>query len=188
MLCQSTVDSTVYRAVVRGTKAPHTTLYTRSATTVTMFCSLLVPLLAATAVIAAPIEERAAAPSVTIQNGTVIGSTSSDIDSFKGIPFALPPTGSLRLKPPQTITATYGTITATGTPTACPQFGSQVDTNDLPSDVLGTLLDSPLGQTVLTEGEDCLTVNVQRPSGTTSSSKLPVVFWIFGGGFEAGCK
>lgn len=30
------------------------------------------------------------------------------------------------------------------------------------------------------------TLNVQRPSGTSSASKLPVVFWIFGGGFEFG--
>ncbi|KAK4550374.1 hypothetical protein LTR36_003341 [Oleoguttula mirabilis] len=151
-----------------------------------MFHSLLLPLLAATAAIAAPIEERAAAPSVPIQNGTVIGSTLLGIDSSKGIPFTLPPTGSLRLKLPQTITATYGTITATGIPTACPQFESQVDTTNIPSDVLGTLLDSPIAQTVLVEGEDCLTINVQRPSGTTSSSNLPVVFWIFGGGFEFG--
>ncbi|KAK5124269.1 hypothetical protein LTR85_001972 [Meristemomyces frigidus] len=151
-----------------------------------MFRSFLLPLLAASASIAAPIEERATAPAVTIQNGTVVGSISSGVDSFKGIPFAQPPTGTLRLKPPHTITATYGTITATGTPTACPQFASQVDTTNIPSDVLGTLLDSPIGQAIEVEGEDCLTMNVQRPSGTTSSSKLPVILWIFGGGFEAG--
>jgi triacylglycerol lipase len=34
--------------------------------------------------------------------------------------------------------------------------------------------------------EDCLTININRPTGTTSSSKLPVLFWIFGGGFELG--
>lgn len=41
-------------------------------------------------------------------------------------------------------------------------------------------------QAITVSGENCLTVNVQRPSGTTSSSKLPVVYWIFGGGFEFG--
>jgi carboxylesterase type B len=35
-------------------------------------------------------------------------------------------------------------------------------------------------------GDDCLNINIQRPAGTTLSSKLPVLFWIFGGGFEIG--
>lgn len=146
-----------------------------------MLSILLAPLLVASA-LAAPLEERAVAPSVTITNGTVVGSTSSGVDSFKGIPFAQPPVSSLRLKPPQPITSTYGTITATGVPTACPQFYTQVDTTDLPSEVIGLVLDSPLVQDITVSGEDCLTVNVQRPSNTTSSSKLPILFWIFGGG------
>ena len=44
----------------------------------------------------------------------------------------------------------------------------------------------PLLQTVTNAGEDCLTVNVQRPAGTKADAKLPVLFWIFGGGFELG--
>lgn len=150
-----------------------------------MYSSLLIPSLFFSLALAAPVHEaRAAAPSVTIKNGTVVGSTTGTVDSFKGIPFAEPPLSSLRLKPPQTYSTTYpgGTIIATGTPTACPQFLSQVNTTDIPSDVLGDLLDSPLVQAVTVEGEDCLTLNVQRPAGTTSSSKLPVIFWIFGGG------
>lgn len=150
-----------------------------------MYTSLVLPLLAAAA-IAAPIEERAAGPSVTIQNGTVVGSSASGVDSFKGIPFAQPPTGTLRLRAPQTIASSFGTITATGSPTACPQFYSQVDTTNIPDDALGELLDSPVFQEATVTGEDCLTLNVQRPSNVTSSSKLPVVFWIFGGGFEFG--
>merc|ERR1711977_681402 len=63
----------------------------------------------------AQIEERAAAPSATIKNGTIVGSTTNNVDSFSGIPFALPPTGSLRLKPPQSRTSAFpgGTFTAT---------------------------------------------------------------------------
>ncbi|KAI4731503.1 alpha/beta-hydrolase [Aureobasidium sp. EXF-10728] len=151
--------------------------------------SLLVVLTAFTTVLAAPVEEkRATGPSAVVKNGTIIGSSTGNVESFKGIPFALPPTGSLRLKPPQSITASYpsGTLVATGIPKACPQFFSQVDTTNIPSDVLGELLMSPLVQAATDTGEDCLTLNVQRPAGTTSSSKLPVVFWIFGGGFEVG--
>jgi len=35
-------------------------------------------------------------------------------------------------------------------------------------------------------GEDCLNLNVQRPANITKNSKLPVIFWIYGGGFEFG--
>lgn len=137
--------------------------------------------------LAAPvIENRAAAPTVSIASpvATIIGSVSSSVETFNGIPFAQPPTGALRLKPPKAITAALGRVTATGTPRACPQM--LFSTSGIPSSILGLLLDTPLFQTITDAGEDCLTVNVQRPAGTTASSKLPVLFWIFGGGFELG--
>ncbi|KAF2470232.1 alpha/beta-hydrolase [Lindgomyces ingoldianus] len=135
----------------------------------------------------APVE-RAAAPTVVIPSpgATVIGRTLSSIDTFNGIPFAKPPTGPLRLKPPQPLTTSLGTVTATEIAKACPQFFFSVDDSNFPANVLGDILNTPLLQTVTNAGEDCLTVNVQRPAGTTSSSKLPVLFWIFGGGFELG--
>ena len=151
--------------------------------------SLHVLSLLAASALAIPLEQRQTGPSVTIKNGTVIGSTSAGVDSFKGIPFAQPPVGNLRLSPPQSINASFGTITATGTPTSCPQFQFSVDFSslaDLPTSVIGLIEDTPFGQTVSDAGEDCLTLNVQRPSTATSSSKLPVLFWIFGGGFEFG--
>jgi carboxylesterase type B len=137
-------------------------------------------------VLAAP-AKRAAAPTVAIPSpaASIIGSTSGSVDSFNGIPFAQPPMGSLRLKPPQALTS-LGTVTATGIPTACPQLFFDDDTSDFPAGVLGVLLDTPLFQTVTNAGEDCLTINVFRPVGTTASSNLPVLFWIFGGGFELG--
>lgn len=61
-----------------------------------------------------------------------------------------------------------------------------LDGRNFPTNVLGTILNTPLFQAATNAGEDCLTINVQRPAGTTSSSKLPVLFWIFGGGFELG--
>lgn len=131
-------------------------------------------------------EKRVAAPSVTIANGTVIGTSAAGVDSFKGIPFARPPTGSLRLKPPLPLATGFGTFESQALPTACPQFYSQVNTSDLPSDALGLLADSPFFQPATNTGENCLNLNVQRPSGTTSKSNLPVVVWFFGGGFEFG--
>ncbi|TVY78429.1 putative secreted lipase, partial [Lachnellula suecica] len=132
--------------------------------------------------------KRALSPTVSIASpsATIIGSTSGLVDSFNGIPFAQPPTGALRLKPPQSLTSALGTVTATGTAQACPQMYFSDATSTFPESVLGVVLDLPLFQTVTDAGEDCLTVNVQRPTGTNSSSKLPVLYWIFGGGFELG--
>jgi carboxylesterase type B len=150
-----------------------------------MFHFLTCCLLAAT-VSALPLEERTLFPSVTINDGTIKGSSLLGVDSFNGIPFAQPPVGELRLKPPQALNTSYGAISATGIPAACPQFYAQVKSDQLLSNVLGTLLNTPLLQRVTSQDEDCLTVNVQRPSGVNSKAKLPVLFWIFGGGFELG--
>lgn len=137
-------------------------------------------------VFAAPGAKRAVGPVVQLSGGaTVVGSTSGTVDSFKGVPFAQPPVGQLRLKPPQALATQTGTILAVGEPTACPQFETQVQEGSLGS-ALGLLLNTPIAQTVQATGEDCLTINIQRPSTATSSSKLPVLFWIYGGGFEFG--
>jgi hypothetical protein len=132
--------------------------------------------------------KRGGAPTVVIPSpaATIVGSSALSVDTFNGIPFAQPPVGSLRLKPPQPLTAPLGTVSATGIPQACPQFFFSDATSGFPESILGDLLDTPLFQTVTNAGEDCLTINVMRPTGTTSSSKLPVLFWIFGGGFELG--
>ncbi|KAI9644394.1 hypothetical protein NHQ30_007751 [Ciborinia camelliae] len=136
-----------------------------------------------------PIEERAAAPTVTIASpvATIIGGAGIAVETFAGIPFAQPPVGGLRLKPPQPITSALGTIKATTQAASCPQFFFSDAVNDaIPTSALGLLLDTPVFQKVLNAGEDCLYLNIQRPAGTTSSSKLPVLFWIYGGGFELG--
>jgi carboxylesterase type B len=132
--------------------------------------------------------KRGGAPTVVIPSpaATIVGSSALSVDTFNGIPFAQPPVGSLRLKPPQPLTAPLGIVSATGIPQACPQFFFSDATSGFPESILGVLLDTPLFQTVTNAGEDCLTINVMRPTGTTSSSKLPVLFWIFGGGFELG--
>ncbi|KAF8854842.1 alpha/beta-hydrolase [Acephala macrosclerotiorum] len=152
------------------------------------FLLLLLAVLPATLAAPAPQPiKRASAPTVSIAtpSATIVGVTTV-VESFFGIPFAQPPTGALRLKPPQSLTTGLGTVYATGIPLACPQMYFDDDSSSIPSAILGTLLDLPLFQTITNAGEDCLTINVQRPIGTTSSSNLPVLFWIFGGGFEIG--
>lgn len=124
------------------------------------------------------------APTVTFKDGTVVGYTDTDVEAFRGIPFAEPPLGNLRLKPPIRLTKPFGTIKATSLPRGCPQMVAQYSAT-VPS-LVGSFANSPIFQAVMDAGEDCLTVNVQRPAGTTADSKLPVVAWIFGGGFELG--
>ncbi|KAJ8123636.1 hypothetical protein ONZ43_g461 [Nemania bipapillata] len=153
-----------------------------------MKCSLLSLALggfaAAVPVTSAPLEERATASVVTSQ-GTIVGSSLLGVENFAGIPFAQAPVGSLRLRPPQRYTQSFGTFDATGLGPACPQMFFSTSGSLLTS-VLGELIDTPLFQTVTGQTEDCLTMRVQRPAGTKAGAKLPVFFWIFGGGFELG--
>ena len=152
-----------------------------------MKLTILLPLLPLALAVPAPLERRAN-PTVIAPSpqATVAGTSIANVESFKGIPYAQPPIDQLRLKPPQPLTSSLGKVDGTGIPKACPQFFFSIDERNIPTNVLGTILNLPLLQTVTNAGEDCLTVNVQRPAGTTASSKLPVLFWIFGGGFELG--
>lgn len=138
--------------------------------------------------LAAPLAQRAFPTVVAPSPQATIGGTNlAGVESFKGIPYAQPPVGQLRLKPPQAITSPLGNVDGTQLlPRACPQFYFNVADNAFPTNVLGTLLNLPIVQAVTNSGEDCLTVNVQRPAGTKPGDKLPVLFWIFGGGFELG--
>ncbi len=135
----------------------------------------------------APLNRRAN-PTVTATaaQATVVGTSILGVESFKGIPYAQPPVGQLRLKPPQPLSHGTGQVDGTGIPMSCPQFFFSVDKATFPFNLVGDLLNTPLFQTITLTGEDCLTVNVQRPAGTQPGDKLPVLFWIFGGGFELG--
>ncbi|KAK4980353.1 hypothetical protein LTR42_000660 [Elasticomyces elasticus] len=131
-------------------------------------------------------DSRAAGPAVTIANGTVVSSTTGTVDSFRGIPYAQPPIDNLRLRPAQSIKTSFGTINDNPLPRACPQFLASIKSGSLSGVAISLLSDAPTAQPVTDAGEDCLTINVQRPSGTKANAKLAVVFWIYGGGFEFG--
>ena len=128
-----------------------------------------------------------ATTTVVLPAGTVIGSVGDGVEYFRGIPYAQPPTGSLRLKPPVRLES-FGSVQATGVGPACPQ-GTAIDITPLLLDV-SVLPDVEetlfFGSTLGDETEDCLTISVMRPQGTAAHAKLPVLFWIFGGGFEMG--
>uniref|UniRef100_A0A8H7XT35 Carboxylic ester hydrolase n=1 Tax=Psilocybe cubensis TaxID=181762 RepID=A0A8H7XT35_PSICU len=108
-----------------------------------------------------------AAPQVKLGKTTLVGRdiTELKLDFFGGIPFAEPPLGKLRLKPPVLKTKLdEKTFDASNFGKGCFQQSSSV-----------------------TEfSEDCLTINVYRPSGLKSNAKLPILFWTYGGGFDAG--
>ncbi|KAL2022134.1 hypothetical protein VTK56DRAFT_5963 [Thermocarpiscus australiensis] len=132
------------------------------------------------------VEEKRAAPTVSISSGTFVGVSGTTTEAFNGIPYALPPVGPLRLKPPVRLNLSLGTFDASGIAPACPQFFADSDSNDLLAQVIDTVTDLPFFQKALKISEDCLSVNVIRPKGVKAGDKLPVLFWIFGGGFELG--
>lgn len=122
---------------------------------------------------------------VKIPSGTIVGSV-TDVESFHGIPFANPPVGKLRLRPPRRRSRGLGMFNATELAPACPQM--PLNTTEVRLPPLGKNNPTPprWGDNETRGQEDCLTVTVQRPKGTRADAKLPVLFYIFGGAFMFG--
>ncbi|HEX3472014.1 MAG TPA: carboxylesterase family protein [Silvibacterium sp.] len=106
---------------------------------------------------------------VKIDSGTLRGVSQNGVVSFKGIPFAAPPVGNQRWKPPQPVQSWTGVRPAA-------EFGS---------DCMQAPFEPAPYRTKTTPSEDCLFVNVWTPS-ITASPKLPVMVWIYGGGYMGG--
>ncbi|KAJ7258780.1 carotenoid ester lipase precursor [Mycena haematopus] len=127
-----------------------------------------------------------AAPTVTLDSGTFIGTAGTNTQSFFGIPFAEPPVGNLRYRLPVANPAYTGTFNATAMGPGCPQQAIELPIlTGLPQEAVDDVVNS-IFATVFPSAEDCLTINVIKPTAATAKSKLPVVAWIFGGGFEIG--
>ncbi|KAI0044198.1 carotenoid ester lipase precursor [Auriscalpium vulgare] len=128
----------------------------------------------------------AASPTVTLDNGTLIGIAFGGVNKFLGIPFAQPPVGDLRFRLPQPNNPYTGTHTVEAFGPSCPQ---QAVTLPIPETLAQDAVDflvNTIYDAIFPDSEDCLTINVVLPASATPTSKLPVVAWIFGGGFELG--
>jgi len=121
--------------------------------------ALFVAFITATPALAAKIAIR-------IDQGVLNGETEDDVQVFRGIPFAAPPIGDLRWRAPQPAPNWTGAREATDFGPICPQIPREYTKG-------------------LKQSEDCLSLNVWTPN-TTSSAKLPVMVWIYGGAFVNG--
>ena len=103
-------------------------------------------------------------PIVKVETGSVQGVVEYNMQAFKNIPYAAPPVGDLRWRPPQPAPSWSGVRDAGNFGESCPQ---QYIKN----------LSTGLG---LPGSEDCLKLNVYAP--VQSGKKLPVMVWFHGGG------
>ncbi|TVY16163.1 putative secreted lipase [Lachnellula arida] len=106
------------------------------------------------------------------------------VNSFLGMPYA---TAARFDNPVLYNKSLSGIQSATAYGPACPQHELVALTSDVVPEVAGLLglAESVLGK-VLSQSEDCLSVNVQVPQNATPDSNLPILFWIHGGGFTSG--
>lgn len=114
-------------------------------------------------------QQRPTDPSAVVRTdrGLVRGQPQPGYRLFQGIPYAAPPTGSLRWRPPQPVRPWQGTYDATSPRSQCAQLAP------------------PYGGDT-TYGEDCLYLNVTTPDRAHRRHGLPVMVWVHGGGNTTG--
>ena len=129
----------------------------------------------AAVLIAGTVLTRAAVDTVRTDVGVVTaGPATGGVTAFLGVPFASPPVGNLRWRPPQPLVPRNADWKAD-------QFAASCMQNQR-----GSLL--PWTEEFMTQGpigEDCLYLNLWTPA-KNANARLPVMFWIHGGAFNEG--
>ena len=126
-------------------------------------CSFTCIFVAATLLVSAAVAQQ-----VLTESGTVSGIRADGLTVCKGLPFAAPPVGDLRWRPPVHAEAWTGTRKADAFAPACMQVGVSMP-----------------GETPPAVSEDCLYLNLWTPA-RTANEHLPVIVWIYGGGYING--
>jgi carboxylesterase type B len=119
---------------------------------------------------------KAHRPLVNIPGGPIIsGYSESGTEHFLGVPFGQDTSGSNRFAPPKPVIVIPGAkIDGTVPGPACPQ---SVDPHSILPD---------LNSNFTHQSEDCLNLRIARPSATTNHAGLPVMVFLYGGGFTNG--
>ena len=121
------------------------------------------------AVSTAPGAQPELTSSVRVDGGQISGLDEGAVRTFRGIPYAAPPVGDLRWRPPEPVRSWAGVRRCTAYGPSCVQGVAAVKS----------------ASTVDAQSEDCLYLNVWTPA-RTATERLPVMVWIHGGGFITG--
>lgn len=108
------------------------------------------------------------APVVRLRSGEIVGSWSGEVATFRGVPYAAPPVGELRLRAPQPVEPWEGRRPALSFGPVAPQPVTVIFGGVTP---------------LAAQSEDCLSLNVWAPADADGA---PVVVWIHGGSYSTG--
>ncbi|HEV2364453.1 MAG TPA: carboxylesterase family protein [Caulobacteraceae bacterium] len=117
-----------------------------------------------------------------LEGGIARGTIAQGVLALEGIPFAAPPIGARRFRPPAPPQPWEGVLDASAHRTICPQIHDEIEVYPPAAGPVTTLVDG--APFVTYQDEDCLYLNIWRPAD--SRRDLPIMVFIPGGGFIVG--